>query len=246
MPPKRYLAALAKAPSSASVRSSSPRRRHSWRRIATSWRGTRRRSGPAIPPKAPALYARAGWTLPKRIDRVYVPAGARLARFPAERISLRSWKPRARRQLPFVHDPSYVSPKEQQRRRRDWRRIDSEGGKVRALLSNSPGDRRRSILPSSRACSPAPALPCPGSRPARSTIPDFSDHRGQISVQAGTPFAGGRGCRYGRAVGEGAPGWPKANPDRDYRHCGLAEKVVIAAAQRCRYRPSEASRTARP
>jgi UDP-glucose 4-epimerase len=65
-------------------------------------------------PDAAALYARAGWTLPGRIDRVYVPAAAEArlgfrcrTDFAAVLDSLRSGRP-----LPFVHDPTYVSPKE--------------------------------------------------------------------------------------------------------------------------------------
>ncbi len=65
-------------------------------------------------PEAAALYARAGWTLPERIDRVYVPAAAE------ERLGFRARTDfasvleaiAAGGQLPFVHDPSYVSPKE--------------------------------------------------------------------------------------------------------------------------------------
>jgi len=65
-------------------------------------------------PEAPGLYARAGWTLPERIDRVYVPAAAEA------RLGFRARTDFASileaiaqgRQLPFVHDPSYVSPKE--------------------------------------------------------------------------------------------------------------------------------------
>jgi UDP-glucose 4-epimerase len=65
-------------------------------------------------PDAPGLYARAGWTLPPRIDRIYVPAAAEArlgfrcrTDFAAVLDSLRSGRP-----LPFVHDPTYVSPKE--------------------------------------------------------------------------------------------------------------------------------------
>lgn len=65
-------------------------------------------------PEAPRLYARAGWTLPERIDRVYDPAAAEA------RLGFRARTDFASileaiaqgRQLPFVHDPSYVSPKE--------------------------------------------------------------------------------------------------------------------------------------
>lgn len=65
-------------------------------------------------PEAPALYARAGWTLPERIDRVYVPAAAEAGLgfrcatdFAAILAALSEGRP-----LPFVHDPHYVSPKE--------------------------------------------------------------------------------------------------------------------------------------
>ena len=65
-------------------------------------------------PEAPGLYARAGWTLPTRIDRVYVPAAAEArlgfrcrTDFAAVLEALKEGRP-----LPFVHDPNYVSPKE--------------------------------------------------------------------------------------------------------------------------------------
>jgi UDP-glucose 4-epimerase len=65
-------------------------------------------------PEAPGLYARAGWTLPARIDRVYDPSRAerRLGfrcrtDFAAILAALAEDRP-----LPFVHDPHYVSPKE--------------------------------------------------------------------------------------------------------------------------------------
>jgi len=65
-------------------------------------------------PEAPGLYARAGWTLPARLDRVYVPSAAegRLGfrcrtDFAAILGALAGGGP-----LPFVHDPYYVSPKE--------------------------------------------------------------------------------------------------------------------------------------
>lgn len=65
-------------------------------------------------PEAPALYARAGWQLPARIDRVYVPAAAEARLGFRARTDfgavLRAIE--QGRQLPFVHDPSYVSPKE--------------------------------------------------------------------------------------------------------------------------------------
>ena len=65
-------------------------------------------------PDAPTLYAARGWSLPAFIDRVYDPsrAEARLgfrcrADFAAVLDALRGGG-----QLPFAHDPSYVSPKE--------------------------------------------------------------------------------------------------------------------------------------
>jgi nucleoside-diphosphate-sugar epimerase len=65
-------------------------------------------------PEASALYAEAGWTLPTRIDRVYVPAAAQAGLgfrcrtdFAAILAALAEGRP-----LPFVHDPHYVSPKE--------------------------------------------------------------------------------------------------------------------------------------
>jgi len=66
-------------------------------------------------PQAPELYARAGWTLPASLDRVYDPAKAeRLLAFRCRTdfasvlAALESGAP-----LPFAHDPSYLSPKEQ-------------------------------------------------------------------------------------------------------------------------------------
>ena len=65
-------------------------------------------------PDARALYAKAGWTLPASIERIYDPsrAEARLGfrcrtDFAALLEALRCGE-----QLPFAHDPSYVSPKE--------------------------------------------------------------------------------------------------------------------------------------
>jgi nucleoside-diphosphate-sugar epimerase len=65
-------------------------------------------------PEAAELYARRGWTLPVRIERVYDPGKA-------ER--LLGFRPRtdfasilaalaADQPLPFAHDPAYISPKE--------------------------------------------------------------------------------------------------------------------------------------
>lgn len=65
-------------------------------------------------PAAAELYARAGWRLPERIDRVYDPARAEArlgfrcrTDFASVLGALRDGRP-----LPFVHDPTYVSPKE--------------------------------------------------------------------------------------------------------------------------------------
>ena len=65
-------------------------------------------------PHAASLYARAGWTLPAHIDRIYDPSRAeRLlglrcrTDFAAVLEAMEQGK-----QLPFAHDPSYVSPKE--------------------------------------------------------------------------------------------------------------------------------------
>jgi UDP-glucose 4-epimerase len=65
-------------------------------------------------PEAAELYARAGWRLPERIDRVYDPARAEArlgfrgrTDFAAILAALAGGRP-----LPFVHDPNYVSPKE--------------------------------------------------------------------------------------------------------------------------------------
>jgi nucleoside-diphosphate-sugar epimerase len=63
-------------------------------------------------PDAPALYAARGWTLPRRIDRVYDASRAeRVLGFRAQTdfaamlAALRSGAP-----LPFAHDPGYVGP----------------------------------------------------------------------------------------------------------------------------------------
>ena len=65
-------------------------------------------------PEAPALYARAGWHLPAHIDRIYDPARAEArlgfrcrTDYAAVLRALASGE-----RLAFVHDPSYVSPKE--------------------------------------------------------------------------------------------------------------------------------------
>lgn len=63
-------------------------------------------------PDAPGLYAQAGWTLPHRIDRVYDSGKAQAllgfrckTDFAAVLRALRDGG-----ELPFAHDPSYVSP----------------------------------------------------------------------------------------------------------------------------------------
>ena len=65
-------------------------------------------------PHAPELYARAGWELPRSIERVYDPSKAeRLLGFRCRTdfaAVLRALE--SGEQLPFAHDPSYVSPKE--------------------------------------------------------------------------------------------------------------------------------------
>lgn len=67
-------------------------------------------------PQAAALYAARGWSLPAFVDRVYDPSKAE------RRLGFRCRTDFAAvldaledgRQLPFAHDPSYVSPKEMQ------------------------------------------------------------------------------------------------------------------------------------
>ena len=63
-------------------------------------------------PDAPDLYARAGWTLPRSLDRVYDPELAERVLgfrcrtdFASVLDALRTGAP-----LPFAHDPAYVSP----------------------------------------------------------------------------------------------------------------------------------------
>lgn len=65
-------------------------------------------------PEAPALYARMGWSLPASIDRVYDPSRAeRRMGFRCRTDFATVLEAIARGgQLPFAHDPSYVSPKE--------------------------------------------------------------------------------------------------------------------------------------
>jgi UDP-glucose 4-epimerase len=65
-------------------------------------------------PEAPGLYARMGWSLPASIDRVYDPSRAerRLGfRCRTDFATLLDAIARGE-ELPFAHDPSYVSPKE--------------------------------------------------------------------------------------------------------------------------------------
>jgi UDP-glucose 4-epimerase len=65
-------------------------------------------------PEAPSLYARMGWSLPAAIDRIYDPSRAE------RRLGFRCRTDFAAileaiangGELPFAHDPSYVSPKE--------------------------------------------------------------------------------------------------------------------------------------
>jgi UDP-glucose 4-epimerase len=65
-------------------------------------------------PDAPALFARRGWSLPTSIGRVYDPGyaerrlGFRCRTSFAEVLDAL----REGRELPFAHDPSYLSPKE--------------------------------------------------------------------------------------------------------------------------------------
>ena len=65
-------------------------------------------------PDAPALYAARGWSLPAWIDRVYDPSRAEARLGFRCRTDFAAVLEALRRggQLPFAHDPSYVSPKE--------------------------------------------------------------------------------------------------------------------------------------
>jgi nucleoside-diphosphate-sugar epimerase len=65
-------------------------------------------------PEAPRLYAERGWSLPAQIDRVYDPSRAeRLMGFRCNTDFGSVLKALATGgDLPFAHDPSYVSPKE--------------------------------------------------------------------------------------------------------------------------------------
>jgi UDP-glucose 4-epimerase len=68
-------------------------------------------------PEAPHLYAERGWSLPPCIDRIYDPSRAeRLMGFRCRTdFGAVLDALAAGRDLPFAHDPSYVSPKEAQR-----------------------------------------------------------------------------------------------------------------------------------
>ena len=63
-------------------------------------------------PQAAELYARAGWTLPSHIDRIYDPGLAERVLGFRCRTDFASVLDALEtgRQLPFAHDPSYVSP----------------------------------------------------------------------------------------------------------------------------------------
>jgi len=65
-------------------------------------------------PEAPALYARMGWSLPASLDRVYDPARAERRLGFRCRTDFAAILDAITRggELPFAHDPSYVSPKE--------------------------------------------------------------------------------------------------------------------------------------
>jgi nucleoside-diphosphate-sugar epimerase len=65
-------------------------------------------------PHAAELYERVGWSLPSHIDRVYVPARAEQLLGFRCRTDFRAILDALARnlELPFAHDPSYVSPKE--------------------------------------------------------------------------------------------------------------------------------------
>jgi UDP-glucose 4-epimerase len=65
-------------------------------------------------PQAPSLYARMGWTLPASIDRVYDPSRAERRMGFRCRTGFAAILDAIARggELPFAHDPSYVSPKE--------------------------------------------------------------------------------------------------------------------------------------
>ena len=65
-------------------------------------------------PDAPALYSARGWSLPAHVDRVYDPSRAeRRLGFRCRTDFAAILRAMARGEdLPFAHDPSYVSPKE--------------------------------------------------------------------------------------------------------------------------------------
>ena len=64
-------------------------------------------------PEAAAIYRQRGWSLPRHLDRVYVPARAEaLLGFRARTDFAAILQALSRNDdLPFVHDPTYVSPK---------------------------------------------------------------------------------------------------------------------------------------
>lgn len=65
-------------------------------------------------PEAPDLYAREGWTLPASLDRVYDPSRAECLMGFRCRTDFRAVLDTIANggELPFAHDPAYVSPKE--------------------------------------------------------------------------------------------------------------------------------------
>jgi UDP-glucose 4-epimerase len=68
-------------------------------------------------PDAPTLFAQRGWTLPTSLGRVYDPGHAERRMGFRCRTSFAAVLDALRvgRELPFVHDPSYLSPKEHRR-----------------------------------------------------------------------------------------------------------------------------------
>ena len=65
-------------------------------------------------PQASELYARAGWSLPVHVDRVYDPSRAEAELGFRCRTDFAAVLRALERdeELPFAHDPDYVSPKE--------------------------------------------------------------------------------------------------------------------------------------
>src|SRR5271170_6389629 len=99
---------------SASARSSSPRRRLSNAPKQRRSGGTRRGWWPDIFPTRRLFNSRRGWRLPENIGRVYDSSRAELSLgfrcetdFGGVLDALRAGGP-----LPFIHDPTYISPKE--------------------------------------------------------------------------------------------------------------------------------------